>query len=126
MKDKEIKSLIATRLVSKNGLKAIRLVDFVGDPNSLYDIAAELQELLLAENAEYLDLYNIGLDQNILKNNGFLLRKKDSTTIVPNYFEPFEPCNVELNYAYRFNQKDDYRHPLIFKADGDQDRPNIV
>lgn len=124
LKDKEIKSLFAIRLVSKNGVKAIRLVDFVGDPESLYSIAAELQELLLAKNAEYLDFYNIGLDQNILYKNGFLLRKKDSKTIVPNFFEPFESRNVELNYAYRYNLKNDNRHPLLFKADGDQDRPS--
>jgi len=119
-----LKAIIAMRLVSSDGANAIRLVDFSGDLNALYNIAPELQELLLHEKAEYLDLYHWGLDQNALEQGGFLLRSKDGQTIVPNYFEPFKASNVDLNYAYRFMKKTDNRNVLLFKADSDQDRPS--
>ena len=99
-------------------------VDFSGDLYTLYNIAPELQELLVKEKAEYLDLYHWGLDQNALERGGFLLRSKGGATIVPNYFEPFKPSNVDLNYAYRFRNKTDNRKVLLFKADSDQDRPS--
>jgi hypothetical protein len=119
-----LKAIIAMRLVASDGAIAIRLVDFSGKLNALYNIAPELQELLIQEKAEYLDLYHWGLDQKALEQGGFLLRSKDGQTIVPNYFEPFEAFNVELNYAYRFMKKTDNRNVLLFKADSDQDRPS--
>ena len=121
---RDLQSLIATRLVKANGAKAMRLVDFVGDLESLYSIAPDLQELLIIENAEYMDLYHSGLNPTALKSGGFLSRSQTSNTVVPNYFEPFEASNVDLNFAYRFRKSEDKKKVLLFKADGDQDRPN--
>jgi len=51
-----------------------------------------------------------------------LNRKKIKNLIIPNYFEPFKRINIDLNYAYKDLKKDS---PVrLFKADGDQDRPN--
>ena len=39
-----------------------------------------------------------------------------------NYFEPFEQRNVKIEIAYK-TKGDNY---VAFKADSDQDRPNIL
>lgn len=53
---------------------------------------------------------------------GFELLDLDGETIVPNYFEPFEQRNVKIEIAYK-TKGDNY---VAFKADSDQDRPNIL
>ena len=122
----KLEALFATRSVQANNANAIRLVDFVGNLKLLYNIAPELQNLLVIKKAEYIDIYYSGLNQKALELSGFISRSKESDTIVPNYFEPFEASNIELNFAYRFINKEDKRKVLLFKADGDQDRPNNI
>ena len=58
-----LKAIIAMCLVASDSAIAIRLVDFSEELNALHNIAPELQALLIKEKAEYLDLYQWGLDQ---------------------------------------------------------------
>ena len=125
-KESSLQALIALRLISIKNTKVIRLVDFIGIEEDLANIASELQNLLLLEKAEYIDLYFFGLDNKVLENGGFIIRTKNSNTIIPNYFEPFVNSNVEINFAYRFMDIKDDRSIHLFKGDADQDRPNII
>ena len=82
-------------------------------------IADQVRKYLKDENAEYIDCYNAVIDSQLFFNLGFV--EKKGSTIVPNYFEPFELRNGDMHYA-----SDLKRNVVIFKADADQDRPNII
>ena len=46
--------------------------------------------------------------------------------VLPNYFSPFERRNVEIELAVRVFDPE-WEGPLrLFRADSDQDRPNLV
>ena len=70
------------------------------------------------ENAEYIDCLNYGISQETFLNMGFLVREN---IIIPNYFEPFEQRNVDIEFAFS-SKSDEY---VIFKGDSDQDRPSF-
>ena len=67
---------------------------------------------------EYIDLMAGTLPVELMSKSGFVLREPEDTNIIPTYFEPFVQENINIWY-----QKSD-PDIVIFKADGDQDRPN--
>jgi len=110
------------RKCEANGRCAIRIVDYIGAQEALIGNLQNLQELLYIENAEYIDFINIGLNGEILESSGFL-NKNSCNIVIPNYFEPFYLGNVDLDYAYKTVNSN--TELLFFKADADQDRPNM-
>jgi len=82
----------------------------------LKEIGTSLQKILVDKNYEYIDLVTSGLNEEII--NGMGLELRNDETVIPMYFEPFVRKNVDIWYQ-RSNE-----HITIFKADGDQDRPN--
>ena len=112
-----------TRKVSVKNAVCIRIVDMVGDLNRLSNIRAEVIRLLNEHNAEYIDCYNYGIPDDVFTRTGFNEVSENNNVIVPNYFEPFEKRNVDIHYAvYSSN----HIPVVIFKGDGDQDRPSIL
>ena len=73
---------------------------------------------------EYIDFVVVGADYDVLKKAGFINRKEHPETIIPNYFEPFLKKNIDLDYA--FKSVDPEAMALFYKADADQDRPNML
>ena len=73
---------------------------------------------------EYVDFVEVGLEDKELVDAGFINRKSYENVIVPNYFEPFLRENVDLDYAFKTVAADAPK--VFFKADADQDRPNIL
>ena len=114
-------SVLITREVSANGEKALRVVDFIGIKEDLLLISSELQLLLERSGYEYMDFYLWGIPENILNSAGFIKRTSDDPNIIPNYFEPFTQENIDIHFFS--NELDGF---TMFKADGDQDRPNII
>ncbi len=108
--------------VSKfKGSKALRFVEYFGDLNVLKKIKYTLNKLLKNSKYEYIDFYNYGINSKNIKNSGF---KKNNykNIIIPNYFEPFQKKNIKIKSVfYPYNSK-----LIIFKGDGDQDRPSII
>ena len=51
------------------------------------------------------------------------LIKKKNNQLIPEYFEPFVKKNIDLKLCIFKNK---YKNLLIFKGDGDQDRPSIL
>ena len=111
-------SVFIVRMSEAVGKKCIRVVDIFGDFQKLYNLSKELDKILEVNEAEYIDIYNYGIDQNVFYNMGFLLRTDD--IIIPNYFEPFVNRNIDIMISFKSNYKD----YIVFKADSDQDRPN--
>ena len=123
LKENNLLGIIITRTVNHNQTNAIRLVELAGFNDSIMNLSEEFQKLLINENAEYLDFYNLGLSEDFLSSSGFISRAVESNIIIPNYFEPFERKNVNIAYAFSSLKNTDL---LLFKGDGDQDRPNII
>ena len=120
----EERGVMVVRKCAHGAARALRLVDYWGDVRCLGGLGSPLQELLNRHRAEYIDVYNLGVASEIFATSGFIMRADDSAVVVPNYFEPYEARNVDLDFMYR--NADAARPYVLFKGDSDQDRPNIL
>lgn len=118
-KDKKLVCIWVIRRIAVEDVCCIRIVDMVGTLYGLDNIFCNIGRLLEEYNAEYIDCYNYGIASDQFYRLGF--SRVEGETIVPNYFEPFERVNVDIYCAY-YSKKD----VIIFKGDGDQDRPSII
>lgn len=109
--------LIAREIVVNNS-RILRIVDYLGDILELKKTGKELQRLLVEHQYEYVDLLVGEIAPELIRGSGLRLRGDEA--IIPMYFEPFVKKNIDVWY-----QKSD-KDLIIFKADGDQDRPNSV
>lgn len=117
-----LQSVLVTRTIDTQGARCIRIVDIYGNVEQMPSIYNAVQHLLQTEKAEYIDCLNYGIDPEAFRLAGFCeLDFDDPDTVIPNYFEPFVRENVKIGCAH--TPKD---HFVIFKGDGDQDRPNIL
>lgn len=116
-----VSSIIIAREIYVNNSKILRVIDFIGDASGLEFISGSLREVLYENDYEYVDFYQYGISNDIMEKSGFLLKNNYDDIVIPNYFEPFESCNVDINFFTA--QPHNFR---IFKGDGDQDRPNIL
>lgn len=115
---KKYKGLLITREVEVDNAKALRIVDYIGNIKYLALIGKALHLLMYQKEYEYIDLMVSNLSKELIEQSGFKLRQIEDENIIPTYFEPFIKENVNIWY-----QKSD-PDIIIFKADGDQDRPN--
>jgi len=113
--------LLALRVAEHEGRRVVRIVDFAGDPTLLGSCGIGLARVTRDIGAEYADLWAWGIDPQLLIASGFERLDPDGSTTVPNYFEPFLARNARILCAFR-NTTD--AHFRVFRADGDQDRPN--
>ena len=122
-KDGEVKSIWILRKIVLPEMGAIlRVVDVIGNVETLGCLGCQIQEQLNTESCEYVDFLNFGINPEAFKKMGFEELDVDGETIIPQYFEPFERRNVVI-----FGGLDsDDKGYVIFKGDGDQDRPNIL
>ena len=124
LKKNKLLALCVIRPIFKENSVVLRLVDFFGPNKSFSLLNNFVLDLLEEYKAEYLDIYSHGIPTNLLQKAGFINRKKFKGLIIPNYFEPFERKNVDLLFAYKKAKND--MTVRLFKADGDQDRPNLI
>lgn len=113
----ELVCLFVYRVIEVNESKCLRIVDWAG--KFPQNISTKFQELLQSEVAEYVDfLCHVSNPEEVLE-MGF--EEVSEEVIMPHYFEPFIQKTISLDYAYINNTGLPY---ALFKADGDQDRPN--
>ncbi|MCR5514848.1 MAG: hypothetical protein K6F41_00180 [Lachnospira sp.] len=110
-------AVIFLRQINIMESSVLRIVDFLGDEEALVGISPSLDKLMQEKKAEYVDFYQFGLEDEILRKAGFINRE-DTRNIIPNYFEPFLQENADIWVHYIMD------NTRFFKADGDQDRPN--
>ncbi len=113
--------LMAARVAEHDSLRALRIVDFLGDAAAFARSGAAVQSMIRTHDAAYADIYHAGLDPSALASAAFTRVDPDGAEIVPDHFEPFEDRNVRLWYAMRGDVE-----PMVFKGDSDQDRPNRI
>jgi hypothetical protein len=118
-----LQALLATRVARHGNAAALRIVDFLGDVNVLAQIGGCLDDLMQLHGAEYVDFMNSGIPQGLLAQAGFAELDFDGPLIIPNRFEPLDRKNHRVFFAIKSG---DISEPLIFRADGDQDRPNLL
>ena len=118
-KSGEQKGILFGRVNELFGRRILRIVDYRGDVDSIRYLGEPLLLIMKRENFEYIDWIAITLSKELMKEAGFELLKYEGENIIPNYFEPYVRKNIKLYY-----QKD--KDIIIFKADGDQDRPNRI
>ena len=95
-----------------------RIVDIIGSSILEEKFNRPIAQFLQKEDIDYIDIVsNLACGNN----SGFI--QNDDSFILPNYFEPFEFRNVELDFAYKSNAKSGSLS--IFRGDSDQDRPNL-
>ncbi len=119
-----IDSIIVARECGNGTSRCLRIVDCIGRIDHLPNIRWDLRQLMIQHNYEYIDFVTVGIQPDILKKAGFIDRKSNPKTIIPNYFEPFLHKNINLDYA--FKSVDPNVELLFYKADADQDRPNVL
>lgn len=123
---KEGSSLLAylvTRTVSsgeQGEIPVVRIVDFLGKDKVLPRLGKALDGLISASGAEYLDCYNVGIPAEVWAAAGLNERVEKDANIIPNYLTP--PLYENTDYYYFTNLPEGF---TMFKADGDQDRPNL-
>jgi hypothetical protein len=114
-------ALVVTRTCEHAGARALRVVDLIGDVGVLADAGAALAGLVVASEADYLDVY--ALDGADALRAAGLQRVSDTPALVlPGHFEPFERRNVELGWA--LHGPAGTGPTIIGKGDADQDRPS--
>jgi hypothetical protein len=115
--------LLAARIATHAGHRALRLVDYLGGEAALGELGPALDAVLERTGSEYADLWSLGLSDGTLARAGFRLVDAAGPVIVPNFFEPFAPKNEVLRCAWKGPAGQSF---VFFRADGDQDRPNQI
>lgn len=113
-------ALLMTRTVEVSGARVLRVADYVGAPERFPAFGPGIDRLLLETGAEYADCYCAGIPAATMAAAGFAERREDCPNILPNYLTP--PLYENTEYYYFTSDSANF---LMFKADGDQDRPNI-
>ena len=119
-----VKAILICRVCGDGVANCLRIVDYIGEIRYLKEVKEQIQILLQENKFEYIDLVEVGLDSSEIRAAGFVNRGDYDDIIIPNYFEPFLKKNIDLDYAYK-TVVDDSKE-VFFKADADQDRPNLL
>lgn len=112
-----VKTLFVFRTVSIEQASALRWVDCIGDFSRIPAAGTMMDAILSASGAEYVDCYESGLPDAYFEAGGWR-KVEGSNNVIPNYFAPFVQENIDIYY---FSTDHDM---VLFKGDGDQDRPN--
>lgn len=116
----EIGGILVFREIEQNHAKILRVIDFIGDQQSIAKIGQAIQNLIEKEKYEYVDFYEYGIDDEVMVEAGFTKKNNEDGNIIPNYFEPFVCKNIDLWFH------SPYQKFTVFKGDADQDRPNYI
>ncbi len=114
--DRQIRSVFVIREERAQGAKCLRIIDIIGNLNVSGLIFNQVQELLKSKQAEFVDCYNYGLLPGFFTKMGF--REVSGDTIIPDYYHPFIREEMPLFFVTTPGLD-----AVIFKGDGDQDRP---
>lgn len=113
-------ALLVTRTAQLEDARVLRIVDYVGRPEAFPALGPGIDRLLRETGAEYADCYCAGIPTAVMAAAGFAERGADCPNIIPNYLDP--PLIENTEYYYFTSDPENF---MMFKADGDQDRPNL-
>ncbi len=116
-KDEKVDTVVVYRVQECDGSRVIRIVDLIGNINELRHFMSFFDSYMEKISAEYLDIYEVGLSDDTLQESG-LKSVEQSGNIIPNYFAPYLSENIDIYYCISDSDM------VLFRGDGDQDRPN--
>ena len=111
--------ILAFRRSFANDRSCIRIIDVVGAELCLRSAIVPLVQEMYQNGDEYIDLLSWGLNGDQIKEIGFTDCRELSDCVVPEYFSPFSQTNVDRWLFTNLPETE-----IIYKGDGDQDRPN--
>lgn len=120
-----LQAIIVWRKVVANGGALLRIVDVIGPPDGLTLVTGALRAATRDAGADYIDLMHSGVDTMALRSAGFVSPVDHGDLTLPNFFAPFVASNVTIKLAWR-DFETPGRHVTLFRADSDQDRPNLI
>jgi len=115
--DGAINTVLVFRVQEYQSAKALRLIDCIGKPDGILHATALIDRLLSDTDSEYADVFEVGIPDELLLQAGWI-KVSDSGNIIPDYFAPFVRENVKIYYCSTDS------NIVLFKGDGDQDRPS--
>lgn len=101
----------------------LRIVDVIGNVESLSHCGAHLRDDLTAAGCDYIDLMAWGVDMSMLCAGGFVTPAQSADLILPNYFAPFVQQNIRIELAVKCAKNFTQGPVRLYRADSDQDRP---
>lgn len=116
----ERQALLVLREIESRSSRMLRVVDFIGDRSLIKESGRFLDGYMKKRHAEFVDWYAYGVPQEDMEHAGFTIRYSDDDNIIPMYYTPFLLSNVDVTVFV--SDPDNY---MMFRADGDQDRPNL-
>ena len=96
---------IVSREVKHGGGIALRIIEVVSQNQNITDIINDFATVLNNSAYEYIDVYASGLDENILTSKNYEKIVDAADIIVPEYFQPFEMKNIDINYVTTAKEK---------------------
>ena len=117
---KDERALLVLRRIEYESAVMLRVVDFIGERNLIKESGYLLDRLMKENGAEFIDWYSYGVSEEEMIRAGFSLCKEDKDDIVPFYLSPPVMENVKITVFV--SDSEDF---MMFRADGDQDRPNL-
>ena len=108
------------RVVETGSAPVLRVVDYMGQCCALPAFAGLLDRELRLCGGEFIDLYCSGIEDNALTAAGFVRAADGDGSVIPNYLTP--PLMKNVDFHFFTDTPSGY---TVFKADGDQDRPNL-
>lgn len=115
-------ALLALRAVGHGGAVALRVVDYIGRRDWIGQWGGFLDRLIKTRGADFCDWFAWGLSDAELLRAGFVPLVPGGENVIPFYLSPPVMENVTLTCFTSAAAEDGY---IMFRADGDQDRPNL-
>ena len=113
-------ALLVIRQFRHEAAVALRVVEYVGPNEAVAGFGDFLDRLIKERGADFCDWFAFGLDDGTMLKAGFVPRNGDDPNIIPFYLSPPSMENVTMSFFT--SDKEGY---TMFRADGDQDRPNL-
>lgn len=120
---KDAVAVLVLRTCEYKDRRCLRIVDYIGDGSELAGNGMLFHDLLVQENAEYIDFLCYGFSKEGLESCGFL-NSIGTSAIIPNYYEPFVQSTTRV--MFHFPPEAPNKPCFVVKGDADQDRPNII
>lgn len=118
--DEDLKnSIFVLRKISTPGKSIMRMIDFIGDIESINIQKNNLLKFSKLHNCDHFDFFIAG--ENELKMKYI---KTDERNFLPIYTEPVINKYSKINVAFKKFKEN--KNIYFFKGDGDQDRPNKI
>lgn len=114
------RALLVVREFRQTESVALRVVDYVGERAGIARCGEFLDRLIKQRGADFCDWFAFGVDEGVMAMAGFLPRTPDDPNIIPLYLSP--PVMENIDMTFFTSDPDGY---AMFRADGDQDRPNL-